>query len=64
MKNKYICFLNGEMYRCGDLSYMSELFNDYVVNSKMYGNNQVGFKVVEKSGTCKDMVVYNKEEIQ
>lgn len=46
-KELYKCFLNGVLYGCGDLSYIHELFRDYVITSKMYGKKECDFKIVK-----------------
>lgn len=46
-KERYKCFLNGVFYGCGDLGYMHELFEDYVVTCKMYGKKECEFKIVK-----------------
>jgi hypothetical protein len=47
----YECYLNGNFYGSGDLSYMKELFVDYVVTCEMYGREQCDFKIVKRSAT-------------
>lgn len=46
MRDIYKCYLNGKFYGSGGLSYMKELFLDYVMINKMYGNGEVDFKIV------------------
>lgn len=41
----YRCYLNGEVYGVGSLEYMNELFKDYVVNFRMYGNEECTFRI-------------------
>jgi hypothetical protein len=43
----YKCYLNGKFYGAGGLSYITELFADYVRDCKMYGKEQCEFKVVK-----------------
>lgn len=47
INKKYHFYLNGKLYGCGDLTYMTGLFNDYVINMKMYGHEEVDFKIIE-----------------
>jgi hypothetical protein len=48
MRQTYQLFLNGEFYGSGDLRYMNELISDYVVTCRLYGKDEVDFKVVKK----------------
>lgn len=68
MEKKYICFLNGKVYGHGDLKYMQELFHDYVIDCKMYGLDEIDFKIIEKDkarGTLiKDSVKCNYEVLK
>lgn len=47
----YKCFINGEFYGIGDLDYMRELFVDYVVTCKMYGKDEIEWKIVKTKET-------------
>lgn len=44
----YKCYLNGRFYGSGNLAYMKELFMDYVIFHKMYGKEEVDFKIVHE----------------
>lgn len=48
MGERYYCFLNRTLYGNGSLEYMNELFNDYAVNSKMYGKNSCNFEIIRE----------------
>lgn len=53
MNKQYICFLNGKVFGRGDLRYMHELFHSYVINCEMHGNDEMDFKIVERSKAVK-----------
>lgn len=44
----YILYLNGSPYGRGDLPYMMELINDYVMTNKLYGHSEVEFQIIER----------------
>jgi hypothetical protein len=44
----YILYLNGSVYGTGDLKYIHELITDYVLHCKMYGKEEVNFKIEKK----------------
>lgn len=41
------CLLNGKFYGIGNLDYMHELFKEYVVTCKMYGQKECEFKIIK-----------------
>ncbi|MDE3840950.1 hypothetical protein C0966_16920 (plasmid) [Bacillus methanolicus] len=48
MSTLYKCYLNGKFYGFGNLEYMKELFVDYVVLNRMYGRDEVDFKIIKE----------------
>ena len=59
-QQRYVCYLNGNIYGMGDLEYMNELFRDYVVACRMHGNEQVEFRIVDREETkCKSCGSFN-----
>lgn len=47
MSGGYCCclYMNGSLYGCGDLAYMTELIRDYVEYCEMYGKDSVRFDI-------------------
>ena len=46
-KDTYKCYLNGVLYGAGNLSYIHELFTDYVIDCNMYGKKECDFKITK-----------------
>lgn len=44
----YILYLNGSPYGRGDLPYIMELIQDYVITNKLYEADEVEFHIVER----------------
>lgn len=51
----YSLHLNGEYYGSGDLAYMMELIQDWVITHSLYGQSEANFKIVDESNKKKTL---------